>query len=181
MGRETPLEGDLGVEERVLNEAHNVSRLSLRLEAIVLIVDGVSVSIVGDSYDVVAKSYASAGRLGAPVVEVNVDLSQAEDCIDDALKLFADYHYNGSLKTILRYQITAADITNQYIPIPDHILGVVRVIPFSLSYGAQGTLSEAHYQLLLSDIFSYMGGDIISYDMSMRHLTLLNNILNLLS
>lgn len=117
-------------------------------------------------------------RLGAPVIEIDVDPSQVDDCIDDAIKLYMEYHYDGSIKTLLKYQLTSTDFTNGYIPIPDYIIGVTRVIPFSMSYGAAGTLSEAHYQLLLSDIFSYMDGDIISYDMSMRHLTLLNYLLN---
>ena len=31
-------------------------------------------------------------KLGAPVIEINVDDSQLEDRIDDALQLFAEYH-----------------------------------------------------------------------------------------
>ena len=34
------------------------------------------------------KDYALR-RLGAPVIDINVDDSQVEDCIDDALQFFA--------------------------------------------------------------------------------------------
>ena len=43
----------------------------------------------------------SLRRLGAPVIDINVDDSQLEDRIDDALQFFADYHYDGAEKLYL--------------------------------------------------------------------------------
>ena len=45
-------------------------------------------------------------KLGAPVLEINVDDDQLDDRIDEALQYFSEYHYNGSIKTYLKHQIT---------------------------------------------------------------------------
>ena len=37
-------------------------------------------------------------QLGKPVIEINVDDDQVDDCVDRALKFYADYHYDGSEK-----------------------------------------------------------------------------------
>ena len=54
-------------------------------------------------------------RLGAPVVDINVDYQQAKERIDDALELFAERHFDGVEKHYFKHQITSSDITNGYI------------------------------------------------------------------
>jgi hypothetical protein len=44
-------------------------------------------------------------KLGYPVIEVNVDDDQIEDRIDEALKFYYDYHFDGSEKIYYRHQI----------------------------------------------------------------------------
>ena len=44
--------------------------------------------------------------LGAPVLEINVDDDQFDDRIDEALQYFHNYHYDGSIKTYLKHQMT---------------------------------------------------------------------------
>ena len=34
-------------------------------------------------------------KLGAPVIEINVDDSQLEDRLDEAIELYTEYHYDG--------------------------------------------------------------------------------------
>ena len=48
-------------------------------------------------------------KLGAPVLEVNVADEQVDDSIDDAFQLFHERHYDGVIRTFLKYQITQAD------------------------------------------------------------------------
>jgi hypothetical protein len=48
-------------------------------------------------------------RLGAPVVEINVDDDQLDDRVDDALDFYRDYHYDGSERTYLKHQVTQED------------------------------------------------------------------------
>ena len=37
-------------------------------------------------------------RLGAPVIEINIDDAQVEDRIDDAIQYWQDYHFDGLQK-----------------------------------------------------------------------------------
>lgn len=48
-------------------------------------------------------------KLGHPVIEINVDDDQVEDRLDQAISYYADYHFDGSEKMYLKYQITNAD------------------------------------------------------------------------
>ena len=49
-------------------------------------------------------------KLGHPVLEINVADEQIEDCIDDALQLFHERHFDGVERMYLKYRVTKADI-----------------------------------------------------------------------
>jgi hypothetical protein len=49
-------------------------------------------------------------RLGAPVLEINVDDDQVDDLVDDALQYFHERHFDGVERMYLKYKITQADI-----------------------------------------------------------------------
>jgi hypothetical protein len=49
-------------------------------------------------------------RLGAPVLEINVDDDQIDDLVDDALQYFYERHFDGVERMYLKYKITQADI-----------------------------------------------------------------------
>ena len=49
-------------------------------------------------------------RLGAPVLEINVDDDQIDDLVDDALQYFNERHFDGVERMYLKYQITQNDI-----------------------------------------------------------------------
>ena len=44
-------------------------------------------------------------RLGKPVIEINVDEDQVEDRVDDALRYYWDYHFDGSERTFYKYRV----------------------------------------------------------------------------
>lgn len=50
-------------------------------------------------------------ELGEPVVEINVDDSQIEDRVDEALEYWREYHWDGVEKVYLKQQVTASRIT----------------------------------------------------------------------
>lgn len=50
-------------------------------------------------------------KLGEPVVQVNVAPEQLEQCVDDALAIYADYHYDGSEHVYLPYTLTPSTLT----------------------------------------------------------------------
>ena len=58
------------------------------------------------------KEYALR-QLGKPVLDINVDDDQIDDIIDDALQYFAEYHYDGTIRTYLKHQINDTDLANQ--------------------------------------------------------------------
>lgn len=49
-------------------------------------------------------------QLGAPVLEINVADEQIDDLVDDALQYFHERHFDGVIRTYLKYQITDDDI-----------------------------------------------------------------------
>ena len=49
-------------------------------------------------------------RLGAPVLEINVDDDQIDDLVDDAIQYFNERHFDGVERMFLKYEIQQADI-----------------------------------------------------------------------
>ena len=139
--------------------------------------------------------------LGKPVIEINVEDDQVEDRIDEALQYFAQYHYDGVERMYLKYQITADDITRaksnetlstvtdtadstvtasfsegkNYIPMPSSVVSVTRLFDFTDK--ANLNLFDVRYQLRLNDLYDFSSTSIIHYDMTLRHLDMLDHIL----
>ena len=55
------------------------------------------------------KDYAKR-KLGYPVVDLNIDDDQMEDCIDDALEYFQEYHFDGTYPTFVKKQISGSTL-----------------------------------------------------------------------
>lgn len=117
-------------------------------------------------------------RLGAPVIEINIDEDQLEDRVDDALQFYQEYHSDATMRVYLKHQITADDITNKYISLNDNILNVKRVFPIGDSQSSINMFS-VKYQLHLNDIYdlSYIG-DLMYYEMVQQYVSLLDMKLN---
>lgn len=116
-------------------------------------------------------------RLGAPVIDINVDNEQIEDRIDDAIKYYQDYHFDGSNKVFFKHKITATDIANKYIPLSNDWIGVNRILNLSTTYGSKG-LFDIRYQMHLNDFFNTSSHNLSSYVTTMSHISLLEEILN---
>ena len=54
-------------------------------------------------------------RLGAPVIDINVDDDQVDDRVDDALQYWQDYHFDGTQKVYYVHPLTQTDINNKYL------------------------------------------------------------------
>jgi hypothetical protein len=63
-------------------------------------------------------------RLGAPVLEINVDDDQIDDLVDDAIQYFQERHYDGSERMYLKYQITQDDIDRGRGPSANGVSGI---------------------------------------------------------
>lgn len=115
-------------------------------------------------------------RLGKPVVEINVDDDQVDDRIDEALRYFWDYHFDGSLKTYYKYPITDQDKTNKYITLPDNIIGVVNIFDTGASLGTNN-LFNIRYQIALNDLYTLTSVSMVPYYMAMTHVQFLEQLL----
>jgi len=115
-------------------------------------------------------------RLGHPVIEINVDDEQISDRIDDALEFFAEYHFDGVEKVFLKHEVTADDITNEYIPMDDPVdpvggpvIGVRRVLPVPNFNAFQTGFFNEEFQLRLQDLNTFTGTGMINWTMSLQN------------
>lgn len=116
--------------------------------------------------------------LGAPVVEINVDSTQVEDRLDEAIEHFRLYHYDGVEKVYLKHQITTQNVTDQFITLPDLVYGVTRVFPVASGTSTSKSIFDLQYQLRLNDLYDLTSTSIIYYSQVMSHLALLDMTLN---
>ena len=75
-------------------------------------------------------------QLGAPVLEINVADEQVDDIIDDALQYFHERHFDGVLRTYLKYQVTQDDIDRGKGPGENGVLGITTTTATSTIDGA---------------------------------------------
>lgn len=66
-------------------------------------------------------------KLGAPVLEINVDEDQVEDRIDEALSFFQEFHNDAVQTVYLKHQLTQEDIDDASIPVSDLVYGVNQI------------------------------------------------------
>ncbi len=115
-------------------------------------------------------------KLGKPVIEINVDEDQVSDRIDEALRWYWDYHFDGSEKTYYKKQIDATDIANKYITLPENIIGAVNIFPLGSALGLNN-LFNIRYQIALNDLYTLTSVSMVPYYMAMTHVQFLEQML----
>jgi len=118
-------------------------------------------------------------KLGAPVIEINVDEAQVQDRINDALQMFFDYHVDGAERTYIIHKITDVDLLNNYITVPDNVLVVTNIMKNGGSNGSGFNLTnnlqmKAYFSDMISQSFE---GGVGKYVMSKSYLNTFNDIL----
>ena len=138
-------------------------------------------------------------QLGAPVLEINVDDDQIDDLVDDAIQYFNERHYDGVEKMYLKYKITEDDVnrgkakgtsgvgivtttatdtsgrsynwyeTENYIQVPDSVIGVEKVFRFDTS-SISGGMFSIKYQLFLNDLYYFNSVELLQYAMTKSYL-----------
>ena len=112
-------------------------------------------------------------KIGAPVIDINVSEEQVEDRVDEAVSFWRDYHYNGSQLVYLKHQLTAQDVENGYINLPQKLLGISRIFPLDTSISTGSGIFNVNYQFVLNNLNDLTGYTIQNYYMTMSHLTFL--------
>ena len=117
-------------------------------------------------------------NLGHPVIEINIDEDQIDDRIDEGLQFYQHYHADAIEKVFLKHQVTQTDIDNGYIPIPELVTDVIRLLPIRDTMSANN-LFDIKYQMHLNDMFSlgYMGS-LLEYSMAQQYLSTLDLIID---
>jgi|TARA_B100000085_G_scaffold129164_1_gene117596 hypothetical protein len=119
-------------------------------------------------------------RLGDPVIEINVDPDQLEDRVDEALQYYQEFHSDATVKTYLKHQVTADDVSNEYISISSNVIFVQKLFPISSSFNNSMNFFDIKYQMMLNDIadLQNFAGDLAYYDQMQQYLSLLDLKLN---
>jgi hypothetical protein len=137
-------------------------------------------------------------KLGAPVLEINIDDDQIDDLVDDALQYFHERHFDGVERMYLKYKITQDDIdrgkakspsgpgivtttatdgintfnfyeSSNYIQVPDSVIGVEKVFKFDTS-DISGGMFSIKYQLFLNDLYYFNSVELLQYAMVKSYL-----------
>ena len=116
-------------------------------------------------------------RLGKPVIEINVDEDQVEDRIDDALRYYWDYHFDGTEKIYYKHLVTDTDKTNKYITVPDNVIGAVNLFNIADPSIRSDDLFNIRYQIALNDLYTLTSVSMVPYYMVMEHLSLISEML----
>jgi hypothetical protein len=116
-------------------------------------------------------------KLGKPVIEINVDDDQVDDRVDEAIRYYWDYHFDGTEKVYYKHQVTSQDITNRYITLPENIIGAVRVFPIGDPSIRSDDMFNIRYQIALNDLYTLTAYSMIPYFMAMQHLSLISEML----
>jgi hypothetical protein len=117
-------------------------------------------------------------RLGFPVIELNLDDDQISDRIDDALKYWQDYHFDGTQKIYYIKAITQTDINNKYLSLTEardssnnamDIVGITRIFPVTDSQ-ASINMFDLRYQLRLNELYDFTSASYVNYTLTQQHL-----------
>ncbi len=84
-------------------------------------------------------------KLGAPVLEINLDDDQIDDAVDDALQLFQERHFDGVERMYLKYKITQDDIDRGTGKGVDGV-GIVTTTATSTNIAGYGTTTANWYE-----------------------------------
>ena len=125
-------------------------------------------------------------QLGAPVLEINVADEQIDDLVDDALQLFHERDYDGTIQTFLKYKITQADIDRGRARGGDSTAGIVTTSATSTIDGQSVTFNfeeNSNYlqvppQVIgITKIFRFDGTNTVTNNMfSVKYQMFLNDI-----
>lgn len=128
------------------------------------------------------KDYALRA-LGAPVIEINVEDSQIEDRIDEALQYFTELNYGGSTRTYYKYAVTAEDITQEYIltaSIDTKLMYITKVFETGMGMQSTNNIFNVRYQMALNDFYGVRSGMIsmTNFVTTMQYMEMIQQLLD---
>lgn len=116
-------------------------------------------------------------KLGKPVIEINVDDDQVDDRIDECIRYYWDYHFDGTEKTYYKHLITDQTKIDKYITLPENIIGAIRVFQIGDPSIRASDMFNIRYQIALNDLYQLTTVSLLPYYMAMQHLGTITELL----
>ena len=116
-------------------------------------------------------------KLGAPVINIEVDDVQAYDRIDDAIDFYLERHFNGTTEIYYKHVVTRQDVINKFISLPKEIVSVNKVLQSSQNTSGE-VMFDVEFQLRqdFNNNRSTTSG-VSDYYIAMSSIALLNNLM----
>ena len=116
-------------------------------------------------------------KLGKPVIEINVDDDQIDDRIDECVRYYWDYHFDGTEKTYYKQAVTDQIKSDKYITLPENIIGAIRVFQIGDPSIRASDMFNIRYQIALNDLYQLTTVSLLPYYMAMQHLGTITELL----
>jgi len=129
-------------------------------------------------------------KLGAPVLEINVDDDQIDDAVDDGIQMFNERHFDGVERMYLKYQISQDEIdrgTARNDSGTTNTAGIVTTTGTSTAISGYGTTTSNWYEssnfiqvpdsvVGIEKIFKFDSSSISSGMFSIKYQLFLNDL-----
>ncbi len=130
----------------------------------------------------------SLRKLGAPVLEINVDDDQIDDAVDDAFQFFNERHFDGVERMYLKYKITDEDVNRGKAQGTTGV-GIVTTSVTSTNIAGYGTTTSNWYEtsnfiqvpdsvIGVEKIFKFDSSTISGGMFSIKYQLMLNDLYN---
>ena len=120
--------------------------------------------------------------IGAPVIKINVDAEQVSDRIDEALRYYIQYHYNGAEREVMKVVLDQAMVDARAVKMNEDTIAVLKCVPTRAEFenallgaqngGASPPAGQSSSQYMMTYPFyqpmpaMFGDGSIGSYDQS---------------
>lgn len=115
-------------------------------------------------------------RLGYPVIKINVEESQLQDRLDDALEFYQLYSAEAQKTEYVKHVITQEEISNRKLIIDDDVLAISKVFPTYYNLNNISWFSP-EYQTFIRELKEIQTGSLENYYITERQISLLNFLL----
>ena len=118
-------------------------------------------------------------KLGKPVIEINVADEQLEDRIDDALKMYHDFHYDGIERVIIKHEISQDNIDNGFIQLSDAVISIETILDLNTGSSSE-ILFDAEYHMTWDALYAFNStpASLQHYAATKENINLINEMLN---
>lgn len=108
-------------------------------------------------------------KLGSPVIQINVDETQIDDRVDEALQVYQEKHFDATEEIWIAHSLTEDDITNKYVTLPGNILSVTEVKKSSSNMYTSDRMFDYNYQISVNELSPFQPIDQINYFMTVTN------------